>query len=1055
MSFALNALNLDDLMPEALEALHFSRHRSSLLLEIPHAQADALVLNALVLAVDAQNRRQLFKITDIESTTNTEARLHLTPVYGVPVLNVQSFFRVPAETLARLLLYSPEAPVLDAQFPALRFLMRDVYGQIRLQADQEERGLELLLSLLLNARQEGMHPLLFDSYGLLKRSQLPGIHLVEMGRTHALPVESWGVERLIESWTKTLPPTQAEEAWRQWNAIAGQRIFRVQSLRELEEVFLSTQSGLLFRLLNQFKTSNVFCDSGHQQSIHFLQELKHAESEGKLLVLDLSSVSVDYHPWIWELLNQALRHSMLPLSNIVVGNISRHKSLPASVEHEVHQLLEQGVNVLNLHPLLHSTQASPVEDAQNVGVQHLLQVNTSQSTALFLSELSVGIPLLFGDFPALPLASIVAPVPNSFAPVLPQAPLHEELTPSATWTDIDAVDLVASTPFQAMEPPTLDAPLYETADEIDSSADELFMSFSPDLEAPSYEASQPDADFQSNLPEETSHVTDPQDDLNRYSSILGEMPEEWRNLIEAQLLNPNQQDQKLEKSTSIDTSEEVDSTHHIHPCLPDSMLEDVTPYLDESADSGFDEPEKATLHVEYIIDGKEELKRKPLSTADVLEQALHQTEPMFGQDFDPYYVPAPDENFYEPVPEPIPSSLVGPILDEPILESLPDLALALPVEPSFEAIASPILSSFHSEASVDLPDFSLELDADLNLEENPLALEESLAFEGEGFYDDLLSEPIIEAHAPQALEDDLSDAFLPNTPADFNPQAQLEEMTTVFDAVQAGDVTLPVHQAVEVESLSLEDLDNFNFDLNVIDKAVHAEFNDMASEHPVMPEDFLGHEDAVVQATAPDAAPEIDPEDPLAGFSFEMPHQDSPVLEEVTVPAEEESSHGMPEFLVPPFDEASFAEDDLIQSFQQDLAEMDSGYVPLKGSQYNQVAPMRTLADAVQTSDLQTLADASQLQAITPPHSLDGVAVAHTPLYEYQDPTPVVPVEVPTQAVVHYSPGMHVQHDVYGLGVVHSVVEIENRTVLSIVFEKVGKRLIDPTLTAVMPVYTN
>jgi hypothetical protein len=50
---------------------------------------------------------------------------------------------------------------------------------------------------------------------------------------------------------------------------------------------------------------------------------------------------------------------------------------------------------------------------------------------------------------------------------------------------------------------------------------------------------------------------------------------------------------------------------------------------------------------------------------------------------------------------------------------------------------------------------------------------------------------------------------------------------------------------------------------------------------------------------------------------------------------------------------------------------------------------------------------------------------------------------------------MHVQHDVYGLGVVHSVVEIENRTVLSIVFEKVGKRLIDPTLTAVMPVYTN
>jgi len=35
---------------------------------------------------------------------------------------------------------------------------------------------------------------------------------------------------------------------------------------------------------------------------------------------------------------------------------------------------------------------------------------------------------------------------------------------------------------------------------------------------------------------------------------------------------------------------------------------------------------------------------------------------------------------------------------------------------------------------------------------------------------------------------------------------------------------------------------------------------------------------------------------------------------------------------------------------------------------------------------------------------------------------------------------------------VHSVVDIENRKVLSIVFEKAGKRLIDPTLTSVVPV---
>ena len=989
MSFALNALNLDDLMPEALDFIHFSRHNSNVLLEIPHAQADALVLNALVLAVDAQNRRQLLKITDIESATNTEARLHLSPVYGVPVLNVQSFFRVSAERLAALVLNTPEASLIDLQFPALRILMRDVYGQLRLESDQEERGLELLLSLLLNARQEGMHPLLFDGYGLLKRSQLPGIHLVELGRTHAFPVEAWGVERLIESWTKALAPTQAEEAWKQWNSIAGQRIFRVQSLRELEEVFLSTQSGLLFRLLNQCKASKVFCEGEHQQSVHFMQELKHAESEGKLLVLDLSSVSVDFHAWIWELLNQALRHSMLPLSNILVGNISRNKTLPTLVEHEVHQLLEQGVNVVNLHPL----HKEPMADALKTGGQHLLQVNASQSTALFLSELTLGIPLLFGDFPALPPLEVFAPLKRSSESEKP-------------------IEDPSSTPFQAIEPPSVEAAPYKAMNRsFDESHDDVLSSFSSDLKT---------SDKAPVL--ETLQAHPAEEEVHYYNSILGEMPEEWQTFLEAPLLNPSKGE---EDPAPIDASEEIDSTHHIHPCLPDSMLEEVSPYLDETADSGFDEPEKAALHTEYIINGKEELKRKPQNTAEALEQTLYQDESLFGQDFDPYYIPGLDESFQDPTRDLLPSSLLGPIIDRSTLETLQTLSLEQPVEASFELMSSPLAP----EAHLDVPDFSLDLTEDFTAEESPLALEESLEFESEGFYDDLLNEPIIEDRSPQATEDD---AFLPSAPSHFNPQEQLEEMTSVFDAVQAGDVSLPVHQAVEVESLQLEDLDNFSFDLNIIEKAVHTEFNNMVSEYPVSSEDFMGHEEA-------NTVPKIDPEDPLAGFSFEMTHEASPVVEEdVSVTAEEQVPTGMPAFLVPAYDEASLAEDDLIQSFQQELAEMDSGYVPLKGNQYNQMAPMRTLADA------------SHMPAITPPYSLDGVPVAHVPLYEYQEPVPVLPS--PTQAVVDYSPGMEVQHEVYGLGVVHSVVDIENRKVLSIVFEKAGKRLIDPTLTSVVPV---
>jgi hypothetical protein len=178
----------------------------------------------------------------------------------------------------------------------------------------------------------------------------------------------------------------------------------------------------------------------------------------------------------------------------------------------------------------------------------------------------------------------------------------------------------------------------------------------------------------------------------------------------------------------------------------------------------------------------------------------------------------------------------------------------------------------------------------------------------------------------------------------------------------------------------------------------------------------------------------------LAGFSFEMPRHSTPIIEEQpSVVEEEPQPEGLPEFLVPVYDEGSFAEDDLIQSFQADVAELDSGYVPLQAHPLNQTTPMKTLVTA------------SQPAAITPPHSLDAVPVSHTPVYKYQEPPSSTTTEINPKAGVAYSPGMRVRHDVYGEGVVHSVVEIENRRVLSIVFEKAGKRLIDPTLTVVFP----
>jgi hypothetical protein len=932
VSFALNVLDLDNLSSEAIKHLHFCRYGLEVLLEIPQAQANALAPDALLLAIDADNRRQLFALTRIEPSTRTEARLRLWPVYGVPVLNIKSLFRVPAQLLAPYLLDVSQATPIDAQWPALRILMHDVCGKLRLESDQEERGLELVMSLLSKVRQERMHPLLFDAYGVLKRNPSPDIHLVEVGRTHAFSLEDWGVERLIESWVADLPQMQAEEVWRQWNSIAGQRIFKIKSLRELEEVFLSTQSGLLFRLLHQFKSSNVFCEGEHQASIHFMQELKQAERQGKLLVFDLSSVSVEFHPWIWQLLNQALRHSMWPLSEIWVGTISRQEASPDAVDDEIHLLLEQGVNVLALHPLRDGGTASSILADQKGCREHVLQVKVSQSNALFLSNLTLGIPLLFEDFSTIPVNDL---------PV-----------------------------------------------------------FSPKNEAPAQDAS------------------------HAYSSILGELPKDWGTLTEASLLNLSDHQSPL---SVLDSAEKVDSPHHIHPCLPDSMLDEVTPYLDSTADSGFDNPEKSTLHVEYIVGGKEELKRKSQSTLENLPQGLTNSELPFGESFDPYYVAPLVESDYEPpVPNPIPSSLADLNLGPSNLEKSTDLSLKQSVQP-LVGLSSNALA-FHS--SVDESSITLDSIA-------ALAFEESLEFESEGFYDDLLKDSILEAHVPPESEATLSAAFVLKSPATFDSQAQLEALTTVFDAVQTGEVSLPVHQATEVDRVSLEDLDHFNFDLNVINQAVQADFNETGRHTPVFPHNFLQHQ----ETHAPVEGSVLNPEDPLAGFSFEMPHHSTPIVEEQPPVAEEAPApEGMPDFLVPIYEEGSFAEDDLIQSFQEDVAKLDSGYVPLQAHPLNQTTPMKTLVTV------------SQPFAITPPHSLDAVPVSHTPVYEYQDPPSSTVTEVAPKTGVAYSLGMRVRHDVYGEGVVHAVVEIENRRVLSIVFEKAGKRLIDPTLTVVLPV---
>lgn len=993
---------------------------------LPLKEADTLEIGQLLLVEDAQARRQILSIQRLEleeSNPTHPVRVYIRSVWGKMILNPVAIYRLSTTELASVLLDKPAAPVLESTFPALRVFSSDLQGSTYLKADDEEAALDFLITLLLNAKQEGLSTFLIDPYGIFKQLALPYLHIVELGRTHGFSVEAYGVERLLEYCIEQLPASQQAEAWRQWQACASQRVFRVQTLRELEELFLSTHSGLLFRLLNQFKQHHLFCEGQHQKAFHLVQEMSHAEQQHSLLVLDTSSISISLQSWVWLLLTHAWRGGMMPLNSLMVGYINRQLALPDAVRSAVEEAVAQGLNVAISSPL-HAT----TEYFATLAQAHAFSLNTFEGTLGFQSPLTQGIPLVFSS----------ATMPSD---VSISIDLKPESRPKALYeTHTSASSAVQAPPF------------VESFEAVESEFSSAFIDFAPEAspdededevvrwkEVETHDHSlQPHP--QQNEINPTSNQSKTHADLRQYSSILGEMPPEWRALIETQLLNAPTAEDTLESPSFefLDASAEIDSSHHIHPCLPDSMLEEVTPYLTDTPHnhefSGEDEGEhhnlEPLLHVDYIVDAKEALRRKPHSTQDALENALTNEEPLvFGQSFDPYHIPeTPSEEALE-VPKPISSSLTG-------LEAL-DLEQELP-PPS------------------DLRDADAITVTDYVSSEHLPSLNELEPFESEGFYDDLLNQPMIEAHAPQSQEEAFADAFL--VPPHAEPHEQLHQMTVELDAFQSPAASLPVENSMlmsELEDalaspdLNAEsdeptlNLDTFEFDLGVINRALQAEYkqsmNDTSldeSYEPSTSKDALPVEgvnhDAPVQAS-------LNPEDPLSHFNFEMPHTEAVVESEESPTHHEEANlaEGLPEFLMPPLTEDDVKESELVQSFQAELDSLDTGYIPMKGILHERPTHHLPTQEPVST--------------ITPPHPLDAIPVTHEPILSFEAPVNT-PVEASSPAPIRYVQGMKVEHEVYGQGVIHSVVDIEDRLVLSIVFEKTGKRLIDPTLSTLKPV---
>jgi hypothetical protein len=70
----------------------------------------------------------------------------------------------------------------------------------------------------------------------------------------------------------------------------------------------------------------------------------------------------------------------------------------------------------------------------------------------------------------------------------------------------------------------------------------------------------------------------------------------------------------------------------------------------------------------------------------------------------------------------------------------------------------------------------------------------------------------------------------------------------------------------------------------------------------------------------------------------------------------------------------------------------------------------------------------------------------------YEETPPVVPVypvedETVVESVEGFAQGDSVSHPRYGRGIVEKIIKYGNKTLCSISFENVGRRLLDPTIS--------
>jgi hypothetical protein len=820
---------------------------------------------------------------------------------------------------------------------------------------------ETMTSLLMQLRAMGKCPVVLDTLGLFSQLALPTVSVVPLGRAESpfFSLETYGVEALMSECIAQLPPPLQAGGWSQYAHVFGAVTQPVEDLGTLNRLLEKSGAGLLHRQLQRMEQRCLFAKRPQAQYFSIAQ-LVNQSPHAVLWVIDLSCFPTSVLPWLVETLTQEIM--MLSLANhpLALGllNADFQTNVSQLLPPE-HPALQRG-NLPFIQGQWSKKQESTALSFEKTAIPFNLTINllAPEGLVVLQGELTQQLLLVLGLPPITVLhnasaaldnlaeadvinrevADLFEPLPVSveaFSAVTQSAPPASEAEESLNALDWDLLDITLLPKQQAEDLLTLEPPL------------------------PLLEQAQENLDTKGSIPTEEAN----------YNSILGQMPAQWRLILERELQKETASTlasagglpPQTEGPHQVTEEALLPNPHALHPCLPDEMVADIETYY-----------------------------------ATTTPQAMPET-------------PLMEQQAQQPA---IPKSYLAEFLDAHLLDAVDEQMQEAYAPSATEYTENP--SPAQGETSTHDHPLSLHEEHLVTFDEvvtdlTPMAMAKmNQVFEEqpEGFLmDDEMA--IGHYHQQQALEH--SDV------TETNPLAFVAttNLSIIPNTLRPADNAILVESPLELNHSAGDAFPMFDFDISALPPLTA----------------MLATQQDPIQATVPSIKDKV------------PHHQTSALIPTPTTPA------------VP---RETTAEPTEHQTHHDTVA--ISPTIPQKNwdTLLNQL-------DALTTTPTQPQTSASTVQSVVPSTPSLAVVVADpfaastspivNPTATDQEPVVVNSlsvVEMPS-TLVNLAVGNRVRHDEYGVGTVQAVVPLEDRSVVSILFDLHGRRLLDPTLSALYP----